>query len=425
MTSGVFHSVLIASIVVNREGRQRRDLTDIPNLADSINRLGLIQPIVTTRAYELVAGERRLAACTSLGHTHIAVQYVDELDPSHLRAIELEENVKRSALPWQDECRAVYEYYELQKNENPAFSQKELAIALGMTQQSVSQRVIVARELLAGNERVKDAPRFSTAIGITERAASRKDSEALTQMRQIANIAKPMIEDDPIIVADFNQWAPTYDGPRFNFIHCDFPYGIEADSFNQGSAPLHGGYPDTERTYWTLCETLVTNLPRLTTESCHFMFWFSMHHYQTTLDFFTNNSDISFDPFPLVWLKSDNVGILPDPQRGPRRIYETALFGARGDRKIVSAVSNAYAAPTDRGFHMSVKPDPVLRNFFRMFVDESTLMLDPTAGSGTSLRAAESLSARYVAGLEINPDFAEQANHALKAARTLRKTKVS
>jgi DNA modification methylase len=124
-------------------------------------------------------------------------------------------------------------------------------------------------------------------------------------------------------------------------------------------------------------------------------------------------------------LKSDNVGILPDPQRGPRRIYETAFFGSRGDRKVVSAVSNAYAAPTDRGVHMSIKPEPVLRNFFRMFVDESTLMLDPTCGSGSSLRAAESLSARHVAGLEIDPDFCEQANRTLKTARALRKTRTA
>jgi DNA modification methylase len=72
---------------------------------------------------------------------------------------------------------------------------------------------------------------------------------------------------------------------------------------------------------------------------------------------------------------------------------------------------------------MSVKPEPVLRNFFRMFVDETTLMLDPTCGSGSSLRAAESLNARYTLGLEIDADFAKQANAALRNARILRRPK--
>lgn len=425
MTSGIFHSVACNLIHVDREGRQRREINNIDELADSIRRLGLIQPIVVTRSLDLIAGERRLAACTRLGHTHISVQYVDELDDSYLRAIELEENIKRAALPWQDECLAVFEYFNFRRESNPEFSQGDLAEALGMAPASVSERIGVARELVSGNERVIAAPRFSTARGITKRAIARRADEDLSSLRKAANIHVDPIAKEPesILCLNFNEWARAYDGPKFNFIHCDFPYGIGADSFNQGAAATHGGYDDTERTYWTLCESLANNLDRLTTDSCHFMFWFSMQYYQRTLDYFTTNTDINFDPFPLVWLKSDNVGILSDPSRGPRRIYETAFYGSRGDRKIVNSVSNAYAAPTDRGFHMSVKPEPVLRNFFRMFIDENSLMLDPTCGSGSALRAAESLSARYVLGLEANADFAEQANKALKSARALRRGK--
>ena len=63
MTSGTFHIVALDSIVVKRDERQRRELSDIDVLADSIRRLGLIHPIVVTRGeLELVAGERRLAA---------------------------------------------------------------------------------------------------------------------------------------------------------------------------------------------------------------------------------------------------------------------------------------------------------------------------------------------------------------------------
>jgi DNA modification methylase len=72
---------------------------------------------------------------------------------------------------------------------------------------------------------------------------------------------------------------------------------------------------------------------------------------------------------------------------------------------------------------MSIKPEPVLRHFFEMFVDESTIFLDPTCGSGSSLRAAEAAGASYVLGLERNPEFAEQANDALRRARQLRRVK--
>jgi DNA modification methylase len=120
-------------------------------------------------------------------------------------------------------------------------------------------------------------------------------------------------------------------------------------------------------------------------------------------------------------MKSDGAGILSDPARGPRRIYETCLFGSRGDRKITSAVANAYAASTDRSIdHLSPKPEPVLRHFFRMFIDKSSVVLDPTCGSGTALRAAEALEAAHVLGIEINKDFVERATIALEKARQKR-----
>src|SRR5438105_1061434 len=102
MTSGEFHSILTESIIVNRDERQRHELGRLEELADSIRRLGLIHPIVVSRDLVLVAGERRLAACKILGWTSIAAQYTDELSEDELKAIELEENIKRLNISWQE-----------------------------------------------------------------------------------------------------------------------------------------------------------------------------------------------------------------------------------------------------------------------------------------------------------------------------------
>jgi ParB/RepB/Spo0J family partition protein len=96
MTSGEFHSIEIYSISVNRGERQRQQLKEgqLEELADSIEALGLIHPIVVTRELGLVSGERRLEACRRLGWTHISAQYTDELDPKRLQLLEFEENFK-------------------------------------------------------------------------------------------------------------------------------------------------------------------------------------------------------------------------------------------------------------------------------------------------------------------------------------------
>jgi DNA modification methylase len=155
------------------------------------------------------------------------------------------------------------------------------------------------------------------------------------------------------------------------------------------------------------------------------MFWFAMRRgderlYEPTAKAL-ERMGWDINPMPLVWLKSDGTGIIPDPERGPRQIYETCFIASRGDRKIVRAVANAYSAPTVSERHMSEKPEPMLRHFFRMLVDENTVMLDPTCGSGSALRAADSLGAKYVLGLEINEEFAGLARDALSRARALKR----
>lgn len=408
--------ISIDQITVDRPNRQRRELTDIEGMMDSLSRRGQIHNIVLKRDNNLVVGERRYEAAKRLGWTQIRFEYIDELDPRELHAIELEENIKRVNLTWQEECRAVKEYHEFRKSEvgEGNWSYDKTAGELGYSETHVRQRVNVAEELEAGNTMVAAAPKFSTARGIVERAQSRavqKDVVALASL-----VGSPKVQDAEVILnEDFLTWAPAYTGPKFNFIHCDFPYGIGAEKFNQGAAASHGGYDDSEGTYWALVECLCNNLDNLCSEQAHIMFWFSMHFYDATLDYFRKHSDIRLDRFPLVWTKSDNIGILPDPERGPRRIYETCLFGSRGDRKIVRSVSNSFPHPSQRDEHMSIKPQAMLEHFFKMFVDSSTTMLDPTCGSGGALRAAKGMGASTVLGLEKNLEFADRARLAYKA----------
>src|SRR5258706_15898608 len=57
--------------------RYRKDLGDLRTLAQSIEEVGLLHPVVVTPEGRLIAGQRRLAACGLLGWTDIAVTVVD------------------------------------------------------------------------------------------------------------------------------------------------------------------------------------------------------------------------------------------------------------------------------------------------------------------------------------------------------------
>ena len=166
-------------------------------------------------------------------------------------------------------------------------------------------------------------------------------------------------------------------------------------------------------------QSFARNLDNFCSPSAHLMFWFSMKNYQELLTFFKEETDFAMQYIPLIWSK--HLGIISDPQRSFRNQCEFCLFGSRGDRKIVRTASNHYHGLSMDREHMSGKYEPMLRHFFSALIDNTTLMLDPTCGSGTSLIAAESLGAQKVLGLEIDPEFVKVGNLAVDRARVLRK----
>lgn len=425
MTASAEFSYLDPSlIVVDRPARQRRELTAIDELAESIRNIGLINPLIIQRDLTLVAGERRLTACLQIGLTSIPVRYVEDMSPLELHLIELEENVKRVDLPWADHVAAVAEYHRLLKAEHPDWTLDDTASRLGVNKSLVSKYMLVSDHM--EHELVGGADKFSTALNAAQRI---KERRAADTGREVAaaieeSLTLPSTDDEPrpapaaaapapmpalIQTGSFLEWAPAYSGPKFNLIHCDFPYGVGVgDRSGQSARGATGSYEDTPEVYFELLRCFTDTQDRWLAESAHLIFWFSMDFYTTTRSLLVD-AGWNVSAFPLIWHKSDNSGILPDPNRGPRRTYETAFFASRGDRKVVRAVANSYAGPTTRELHTSEKPRPMLTHFLRMVCDDSSRMLDPTCGSGNSVRVAYELGAASALGLELNPEYAEAA----------------
>jgi ParB family chromosome partitioning protein len=401
-----------ADVIINRNRRIRKEVTPeaIATLADSISRLGLINPITLNKDNELIAGETRLRAVMSLGWTSIPFRRFEDLSEEDQLSIELEENMKRTDLPWQDQCDALHRFHQLKKATNPAWREEDTADAVGYSRSKISKSLLVAREaLVPGDQSILGIKKYSVAVGRVARQVERRKADELAAVTPFED-AHPQ-RTDPFECADFLSWTEKYEGPPFNLIHCDFPYGINADKFNQGASEAYGGYNDKPETYFNLLNCLVQNKEKLLGASGHIIFWFSMRYYFETLQILREHFWV--DPYPLIWVKSDGKGTLPDPQRGPRRVYEVAFLCSHGDRKILFAVANSFVAPTERsGEHMSEKSQIMLEHFFRMIVDDKTKILDPTCGSGSALRAARALGATNLLGLELNPQFVDGARRA-------------
>lgn len=89
---------------ITKNGRHRKDLGDLSQLAKSIEEIGLLHPIVIRADNVLIAGERRLEACKLIGWQKVPVRVVD------LQSIvrgEYDENVMRKDFT-NSEAFAIY-----------------------------------------------------------------------------------------------------------------------------------------------------------------------------------------------------------------------------------------------------------------------------------------------------------------------------
>lgn len=69
--------------------------------------------------------------------------------------------------------------------------------------------------------------------------------------------------------------------------------------------------------------------------------------------------------------------------------------------------------------HPTQKPIPLLKQLIEIFTDEGDVVIDPVAGSGTTLIAAEELD-RKAYGFEIKKDFFKEANQLISRYKTRR-----
>src|SRR5215470_14342074 len=138
-------AVPVHEIVPNPEQPRRRfDEEALAQLADSIARHGLLQPLVVRRIagrYELVAGERRLRAARRAGLDAVPV-VVRETRAEDRLELALIENLQREALTPLEEAEAY----------------RHLMDAYGLTQEEIAQRVGKSRPAITNTLRLLALP---------------------------------------------------------------------------------------------------------------------------------------------------------------------------------------------------------------------------------------------------------------------------
>lgn len=401
--------------------RQRREFlpAELQELRESIETTQLLQaPVLRVEGddYVLVAGERRLRAITDIYELGGTFKYAGETvmpgmvpfvslgSLSHLEAweAELEENIRRVDLTWQERALATTSLLELRRaqaedaeaplptvydiarevRDKPGVPNSELGEAYNATR----NELIVAKFL--DDKEVAAAPTLKEAFKVLKKREERKQNAALAETfgRSFTSAAHKLECGDSLI------WMQAAAPDQFGVILTDPPYGMNAHEFGDSGMAAAGAhfYEDSYETWDKIMQVFCRESYRLAAPSAHAYVFCDVDRFPELRDRMQAAGWRVFRT-PLIWHNPDGYRA-PWPDKGPQRSYEFILFAVKGERNVSQMKRDVleYKRDTQVG-HPAQKPVPLLVDLLRRSAKPGDRVLDPFMGSGSTVMACDEL----------------------------------
>lgn len=429
------HSTPLSLITISPD-RQRQDFDPeaLTDLANSISARGLLHaPVLreTPEGLVLVAGERRLRAMESLWAVGSGILYngvlyppetvpfvtLGELDPLEAEEAELDENLKRENLSWQEEASAVARLHSLRAKQAALVGQSHSIAAtarelhpekaegkrdgeLGAVQSEVRAQVILAQHL--DNPEVASAKTSKDAFKILKRQEETTKNQELA-----ARVGKSFNSSaHSLIHADCLEWLTDCPANVYDVILIDPPYGMGADTFGDGGGKLSNSehtYRDSEEEWGRLFAELPAALFRVAKPQAHAYVFCDLDKFH---DLKSRMEAAGWYVFrtPLIAYKP-NSGRVPLPEHGPRRQYELCLYAIKGKKPVTAIYSDVIPCRLEENLgHGANKPVELYTNLLQRSVRPGDSVLDCFAGTGTIFPAAHGLKVRAT-GIELSAEY--------------------
>ena len=404
-------------VLINGERpRQRKDLGHIKELVASIEKFGQLQPIVITRTNELIAGGRRLAACT-LGGFKVKAIYSDELDPVVLREIELEENLQRKDLTPAEQVLATSELVNLKRKLygtptrgiEGGFTLDDAAELIGKTRGSIIEDLQLAEAIKAFPDLAacKTKSEIKSAMKGMERIQNNID--ALTKHEElIKTVAEfTLVSDDAL------KHMLTVTDKSIDLLFTDPPYGINIHDLamsiggHTGSELTTTGikYDDSPENALAIYEVLAKESFRFCKDTAHALIFCGPSHFWAIKNMF-NAAGWKCSERPIIWIKQAS-GQSNNPSAWFSAAYEMLLFARKMESKLVLFGKPDWVqcniVPSDQRVHQAEKPVALCKELISRVAMPGSIMYDPFMGGGALIEAAVDMKL-FATGCEIGAE---------------------
>lgn len=401
--------------------RVRSDLGDIDNLIASVRDYGIIQPIVLVEFRDkndanhyygeirLVAGGRRLEALRRLGvktleHSKHFV-WRDEVDPLRLRAMELEENLKRKELTWQEvvngkkllletmqSIHGVAESggrtrEELRSGESQGFGVRKLAAMLGESPASTSRDIQIAQII----EKVP-------FLGLAEsKGIAFRKATSIAAYAHLLDNKKSTVKDFALYEGDFRDFVDTIATESVDLILTDLPYGSNANEQHRLVGKTMTSFDDSHDAAVALLPDVAKQSYRLLRPNRFAVFFFGFAIYRPLVD---NLLAVGFkvNTIPAVWVK--NSAYSENPHMFYSNAYEPILVAMKGTPLLIrqgqpNVLQFGQVSRTEK-IHLAQKPVELLQRIIEDMTLAGATVADLMCGSGSTGEAALKLKRRAI-----------------------------
>lgn len=435
------NTVQLSSIIIksNRQ-RQEFDPEALQDLKNSIEDRGLLHAPVLRQEGEdwvLVAGERRLKAIEEIfalggqftyngevfDNGYVPFTDLGSLSLLEAEEAELDENLKRRDLTWQEHAAAVARLHALRQAQKeqtyvklplatqrvtppPAQTVADTAEELtgrrdGGYQDTVRKEILVAKYL--DNPVVAKAKSADEAFKLL-----RKEEERQRNIKLAATVGATFnAGEHQLLQTDFREWMKLPEAQaRFDVILTDPPYGMGADGFGDAAGKLTGithEYDDSYEAWQALMREFAPLSFAVTKPQAHAYVFCDFDRFHELKSLMETAGWYVFRT-PLVVHKL-NSGRVPLPDMGPRRQYEIILYAIKGKKPVTHIYPDVVAVSGDDNLgHGAQKPVALFQNLLQRSVRPGDEVLDVCAGTGVIFPAAHTYKVKAV-GLEKEAEY--------------------
>ncbi len=407
--------------VIVPDDRGRKTFTRIMEMAESIKKYGLIHPIVVAPSkgdkFTLVAGERRYRGALLAGLTDIPASLrEDSIDT--LAEIELEENVCRADISFEEEGNILDKIQKLKKKTNPKWGVAETAEMTGRSVGDVSGKIKIARKFKERpdlKEKCKTLP-YTAAL---KKIAMVEEAE---KVQRLADQGQITLTTD-LILGDCRELIKNIESSSIDLLLTDPPYGVQKmeDLRSSGSTKMTGHQlmSDTHNLSLSeVCDLLATLAPqfaRVMKDGAHFYMFCA---YQYVGNFVSAlEPHLEFQPPILHW----DRGRPSAPAYGYNYMSRTEciIYGCKPPRirRLAESMYNVIECsdvPKNLRMYPTEKPVPLLQTLIKQSTHMDQVVFDPFAGSASTLIATREAGRRGI-GFEIDREAYLRAQKRLQS----------